>query len=126
MYDGRKPQHFGNDRHTIACELLKIMWFAEIVEGKYPPCGRVRPEFYEIGKTVVTMLRCTRPICNRENLVIMDSGFCVTKGLVKLRKKGVFGTAIIKKRRYWLANIKGDTIDARFYSKEVVSFDAVN
>ena len=57
MCDGRKPHPFGNDRHTI-------MWFAEIVEGRDRPCGRGRPEFDEIGKTVVTIMRCTRPICN--------------------------------------------------------------
>ena len=62
-------------------------------------CGR--PEFGEIGKTVVTMLRFTRPIWNCAKVVIMDSGFCVTNGLVDLWKKGVFGAALIKKRRYW-------------------------
>ena len=56
----------------------------------------------------------------------MDSGFCVTKGLVKLRKKGLFGSAIIKKRRYWLANIKGNAIDSHFSQNEVGSVDAIN
>ena len=55
----------------------------------------------------------------------MDSGFCVTKGLVELRKKGVFGAAIIKKRRYLPANIKGGSIDAHFSLKEVGNVDAV-
>ena len=40
-----------------------------------------------------------------------------------LWKKGVFGTALIKKRRYWPENIKGDAIDAHFYSKEVGNVD---
>ena len=47
----------------------------------------------------------------------MDIGFCVTKGLVELRKKGVFGAALIKKRRYWPENIKDDEIDAHSDSK---------
>ena len=55
----------------------------------------------------------------------MDSVFCVTKDLVELRKKGVFGAALIKKCRYWPANIKGDAINAHFYSKEVGNVDAV-
>ena len=93
--DGRKPQPFGNDRHTIACGLLTTMWFAEIVEGRDLPRGRERSEFDEIGKTVVTMLRCTRLICNCSNFVTMDSGLCATKGLVNLRKKGVFVAALI-------------------------------
>ena len=33
--------------------------------------------------------------------VILDSGFCVLKGLIQLRKKGMFACAVIKKRRYW-------------------------
>ena len=47
----------------------------------------------------------------------MDSGLCVTKGLVKLLNKVVFGAAPINKRRYRLANIKGDAINAYFPSK---------
>ena len=31
--------------------------------------------------------------------IIIDSGFCVLKGLIKLRNKGVFACYIIKKRR---------------------------
>ena len=37
MCDGRKPQPFG--------KLSALMWFAEIVEGRYRPCGSGRPEF---------------------------------------------------------------------------------
>ena len=111
--------------HTIACGLLKIMWFSDIVEGRYRPRERGRPEFDNIGKTVVTILQCKRPIWNCAKVVIMDSGFCVTKGLVELRNKGVFGSALIKKRIYWPANIKGGAIDAHFALKEVVNFDAV-
>ena len=55
----------------------------------------------------------------------MDGGFCVTKGLVELWKKRVFGSAIIKKRRYCPADIKGDAIDAHFDLKEVDNVDAV-
>ena len=55
----------------------------------------------------------------------MDSGFCVTKVLVELRKKGVFGAALMMKRRYWLTNIKVDAIDAQFASKELGNAAAV-
>ena len=51
------------------------MWFAEIVEGRDCPSERGRPDFDEIVKTVVTMLRCTIPIWNFSKVVIMDSGF---------------------------------------------------
>ena len=55
----------------------------------------------------------------------MDSGFCVTKGLVHLWNKGIFVAALIKKRRYWTVNIKSDAIDAHFSSKEVENVDTV-
>ena len=117
MCVGRKNHHFGNERHTISCGLLKIMWFVEIVEERDRPHERGRPEFDDIGKTLVTMLRCIRHIWNCEKVVIMDSGLCVTKSLVDLWKKGVFGSARIKKHRYCPANIKGDAIDDQFASK---------
>ena len=58
-------------------------------------------------------------------MVIIDSGFCVTKGLVELQKKGVFGAELINKRKYWPANTKGDEIDAYFALKEVGNVDAL-
>ena len=82
MYVGHNPPPFRNERHAIACGLLTIMWFVDIVEGGYFPRDRVIPEFGDIGKTLGTMLRFTRPIWNYAKLVIMDSGFCVTTGLV--------------------------------------------
>ena len=55
----------------------------------------------------------------------MFSGFCVTKGLVDIQKKGLFGSAIVKKRIYWPGNINGDAIDAHFSSNEVVKINTV-
>ena len=49
MCVGRKNHHFGNERHTISCGLLTIMWFADIVEGRDRPCEHRRPQFDEIG-----------------------------------------------------------------------------
>ena len=55
----------------------------------------------------------------------MYSGLCVTKGFVEIRKKGLFGAALIKKRRYCPININGDAINAHFALKEVGNFYAV-
>jgi hypothetical protein len=43
----------------------------------------------EKGKTVGLLLRLTRSIWNTGRLVILDSGFCVLKGIIELKKKGV-------------------------------------
>ena len=37
MCVGRKPHFFGNERHTIDCGLVKIIWFSDIVEGRDRP-----------------------------------------------------------------------------------------
>ena len=79
---GSKPHPFGNERHTIACELFTIIWFSKIVEVRGSPRRRRRPEFDDIDNTLGTILRCTRPIWYCAKVVIMDSGFCVTKSLV--------------------------------------------
>ena len=71
MYVGLKHNPFGNERHTIACGLSTIMWFADILEGRDRLRERIRSDFDDIGKTVVTILWCTRPIWNYENVVIM-------------------------------------------------------
>ena len=42
---GHKPHPFGNMRHTIACGLSTIMWFAEILKVRGSPRERERPEF---------------------------------------------------------------------------------
>ena len=95
------------------------------MEGRDRPCERGRPDFDDIFKTAGTMLQCKIPIWNCAKVVIMNSGFCFTKGLVELRKKIVFGAAFIKKRRYWPANIKGNAIDSHFASKEAGNVYAV-
>ena len=125
MFVRHKPHPFGNDRHTIDCELSTIIWFAEIVGGRGQPRERRRPEFDDIGKTLGKMLRCTRPIWKCAMVVIMDSVFCVIKGFVELWKKGIFGAAVIKKHRNQPTNFKGDATNDHFAPKEVGNVDAV-
>jgi hypothetical protein len=46
--------------------------------------------------------------------IVLDSGFCVLKGIIELRKNGVFGCALIKKRRYLPAGIPGHAMQQFF------------
>lgn len=96
MFVPRKPWPFGNEYHTICCGLSGILFRLEIVEGRDFPTERERPEFDEEGKTVGLLLRLTRPLWNQGKIVVLDSGFCVLKGIVELKKKGVFAAALIK------------------------------
>jgi hypothetical protein len=123
MCVGRKPHPFGNERHTICCGTTTIMWRAQIVEGKDRPQQRGPKEYNELGKTVGLMLRMCKPIFGAGKAVVFDSGFCVAKGIVELAARGVYGGALIKKRRYWPKSVPGDLIDRHFADKEVGDYD---
>ena len=121
----RKPHPFGNEFHTIACGMCGILYAIEIVEGKDKPRETGRPEFDNLGKTVGLMLRLTKMLWNTGKVVVLDSGFCVLKGIVELLKRGVYASAVIKKRRYWPAGIKGDEIKEHMSNKQVGEVDAL-
>ena len=46
------------------------------------------------------------------------------QGIVELKKRGVYASALIKKRRYWPKYIKGDDIKSHFDGKDVGDCDA--
>jgi hypothetical protein len=101
MCVGRKPHPFENEWHTIGCVESKILRHAEIVEGKDRPTQLGKKKYQDIGGPTVGLIRrMTKPIHGQGKIVVMDSGFCVTKEIVKMGKKGVFGQALVKKRRY--------------------------
>jgi hypothetical protein len=41
---------------------------------------------------------------------ILDSGFCVLKALIELKKVGLFACVVIKKRWYWPSLVPGDAM----------------
>ena len=49
----------------------------------------------------------------------MGSGFCVAKGIIYIKAKGVYAAALIKKRSYRKKGFPGDLIDNKFEDKEV-------
>jgi len=64
------------------------------------------------------MLQMSRNLWNTGKVVTMDSGFSVSKGILAMREKGVFGQALVKPRgRGWPVLIPGKYIDEHFNSK---------
>ena len=126
IYVPRKPHPMGNEYHTICCGKTRILYQLELVEGKERP-AELGPRPYENlgGKTVGLLLRLTRPIHTTGRCVILDSGFCVLKGLVELRKVGVFASALIKKRRYWPRYVDGNAINSHMAGKPLGAVDAL-
>ncbi len=51
--------------------------------------------------------------------IVLDSGFCFLKAILELKRNGVFGCALVKKRRYWPVNIPGDAMDKPFAMGDV-------
>jgi hypothetical protein len=100
------------------------MFQVELVEGKARPRELGGHEHDNLGKTVGLLLRITKPIWNRVKVIILDSGFCVLKGLIELKKKGLYAAALVKKWRYWPRYIRGNEIKAHFEGKEVGTAEA--
>ena len=50
MCVGRKPNLFGNERHTICRGLTSILWRAQIRKVKYRPQPLGKKEYNELGK----------------------------------------------------------------------------
>jgi len=120
----RKPHPFGNEYHTICdCDLTKgapIMFRVELMEGKDRPVELGPKEFEDRGKTIGLMVRMSRNLWNTGKVVTMDSGFSVSKGILAMREKGVFGQALIKPRgRGWPVIVPGKYIDEYFSDKEI-------
>ena len=108
MFVPPKLWPFGNEYHTVCCSLSGILWQMELVEGKDSP-SEIVPKFHNKGKTVGLLLCVLEPIFAKGMNVILDSGFCVLKGIIELKNRGVYASALIKKRKYWLKHIKGES-----------------
>ena len=71
------------------------------------------------------MMRINKPMFVTDNSMLMESGFCVLKGVVVMLVHGVYGTTVVKKKRYWPKYYKGDAIESCFRDKKVGGVYAV-
>ena len=94
--------------------MTSILCRGKNVERKYRPSQRGAKQHQELGKTVGLMLRMCKPIFGSGKALVFDSVFFVAKGIVELEDRGVYGVALIKKRRYWPRNVPGNEIDKNF------------
>ena len=126
MFVPRKPHPFGNEYHSVCCSMSGIMWGIELVEGKDAPhaAAHPKPKHNNHRNTVCLLLHILQPIFTKGYVVVLDSGFCVLKGIVELKKRGVYASALIKKRHYWPKYIKGDDIKSHFDGKDVGNCDS--
>ena len=97
MFVPRKPWPFGNEYHDACSAESDIIWSVDLREGKDRPRELGVKEYDDKGKTVGTLLRLTVPIWGGGKVLVLDSGFCVLKAIVELKKRGVFAASLIKK-----------------------------
>ena len=78
-----------------------------------------KKKYSKIGRTVGLMLRMCEMLYGTRKAVVINSGFCVSRGIVELERKGVYGAPLIKKKKYWPKGVPGAAIDAHFEDKDV-------
>ena len=76
------------------------------------------PKFETIPnvKTFGLIIRLTRVLWSAGKSVVLDIGVCVLKGLLEEKKRGVYGSALIKKSHYWPRRVHRDDIKIYFRS----------
>ena len=75
-------------------------------------------KFESYSKTAKLMLEMTEPIYGTGKIVSIDSGFCVTAGILAMHDHGLYGQSLIKRwGRYWPKGVPADAIDANFEGK---------
>ena len=121
----RKPHPFGNEHHSMCCGASGIMFDVELVEGKDRPKELPQPIGDEHGPAIGSLLRLTKLLCGAGKTVVLDSGFCVLKGIIELCKKGACSSALIEKRRYWPKGVPGKAMDERMVDKSIGATDAI-
>ena len=93
-----KPHPKGNEYHTICCDESVNIYGWEIVDGRDHPIPMGLPQLKTSTNMnmVGIMLWLERALWITGKAVIIDSGFCVLKGISKIRKREVYGSALIK------------------------------
>ena len=88
-----KLSPLGNEHHSICCCISGLMYAVELLEGTDRPRQKPTEKFTDIPQsgTTTSLLFC---LCDSifyiGMIVILDSGFCVLRAIIELKKRGVF------------------------------------
>ena len=96
LYCPCKPHPYDvNEYHTACQAKSNILFSLELVEGKDCPL-QLTTEFDNIGGKTIFVLCMLKSYFATGKYIVLDSGFCILKGIDKLRKRGLFACALIK------------------------------
>jgi hypothetical protein len=71
------------------------------------------------------MMRLAKPLFGSGSIVIHDAGFSNIPALIQLKKRGVFASCLIKKKRYWPAFSNGAANEAHMAQRVLGDCDAI-
>ena len=125
MFVPRKTHPFGNKYNTIAFAKSKVIYNIEIVEGKDQIIVMGEKDFEKKGETAGLMVRMTKPLWGIGKVLVTECGFYVLEGTISMVEKGVLGSALIKKRRYWYKGVTPEDILWHMQKMEVGDVDSV-
>ena len=88
-----------------------MVFFVELVEREDRPTERGKPYFEaDYGETGGMMMRMTKPLFGKGKSLVMGSGFCVLKGILRMLAHRVYGTTVINK-----IDILSQVLQCRFH-----------
>ena len=94
--------------------LTRFLFRALTVKVKDQPEEQRQKKYSELGRTVGVMLPMYETFYGTGKEVVMDSGFCVSRGIDELKREGVYGASLIKNKKYWPEGVPGAAIDANW------------
>ena len=97
---------YGNYYHTICWYLIWILFALDMVKGKDQHPESTTKAHSEFVKRVVLCLRLTKSLKNSGKGVVINSIFCVLNSIIKLKKRCILSSELIKKRVYWSRYVK--------------------
>ena len=107
------------------CAESGVMFSVEMVESTDRPRELGPQEFLSYGKTAGMMLRMLKSYFGAGKYVILDSGFCVLKAIIEMKRHEICSCALIKKTRFWRTGVPGNAMDEHMETKEVSDVDAI-
>ena len=78
-----------------------------------------KKEFEEKGVTDGLMTRTTKPLWGTGKVVVVGSGLYVLEGLISVVERFFWGSALMKKQRYWPKGVASEEILQHMQNKEV-------
>jgi hypothetical protein len=125
----RKPEPMGNCLHSNADVITKILFMLILQEGRDRPPHFPPEEFSNLfpdgGKCGPLMLQLSKPLFGTGSVVIHDAGFACIPALIHLKKRGVYASCLIKKKRFWPKFTNGKANAEHMKGKSIGACDAI-